>query len=77
MTPASVVKALHSTSPLHHTSANTAQPKARPMPIPVSMACRARFLLPAPMFWETKDAMDCMRALGMSMAKLTILLATP
>lgn len=35
------------------------------------------FLLPAPTFWDTKDAMDCIRELGISMAKLTILHATP
>ena len=56
---------------------NTRQPHARPTPMPVNMACLARFSLPAPMFWETKEAMDCIRALGISMAKLTILLATP
>ena len=47
------------------------------MPMPVNMAFLARLGLPAPMFWETKDAMDCMSELGMSMAKLTILQATP
>lgn len=47
------------------------------MPMPVNMDCSARFLLPAPTFWDTKDAMDCIRELGISMAKLTILHATP
>ena len=41
------------------------------------MDCFARFGFPAPTFWETKDAMDCISALGISMAKFTILQATP
>ena len=48
-----------------------------PMPRPVYIDCLARLWLPAPTFCATKDAIDCMSALGMSMAKLTILHATP
>ena len=66
-----------STSPFHKMAANTAQPKASPTPMPVYMARFARRGLPAPMFCETKEAIDCIRALGISMAKFTILLATP
>ena len=76
-TSASVVKMPASTSPCSMTRANTAAPKARPTPMPVNMACRARLCFPAPTFCDTKDAMDCIRALGISMAKLTILQATP
>ena len=45
--------------------------------MPVNRERFARLHLPAPTFWETKEAMDCISALGMSMAKLTILQATP
>ena len=45
--------------------------------MPVNMDRLARFSSPAPTFWDTKEAMDCMRALGTSMAKFTILQATP
>ena len=45
--------------------------------MPVNMDCLARFLLPAPIFCETNAAIDCISALGISMAKLTILQATP
>ena len=41
------------------------------------MDCFARFFFPAPTFWDTKDAMDCISELGTSIAKLTILQATP
>ena len=76
-TSASGEKIPASASPFSMTSANTAQPKTRPMAMPVSMDCLARFGLFAPTFCATKDAMDCIRALGISMAKFTILLATP
>ncbi len=49
----------------------------RPIPIPVNMAFSALFSSPAPIFCETKDAIDCMRAEGTSIAKFTILHATP
>ena len=52
-------------------------PIVTPTPIPVSMDFFARFFFPAPIFWETNDAIDCISALGTSMAKLTILQATP
>ena len=76
-TSASGEKIPASTFPLHKMRANTAQPNTNPRPMPVHMAFLARFWFPAPTFWATKEAMDCMRALGISMAKLTILLATP
>lgn len=41
------------------------------------MDCFARFFFPAPTFWDTKDAMDCISELGTSIAKLTILQASP
>ena len=46
-------------------------------PIPVSIAFWARLGLPAPTFCATNEAIDCINALGISMAKLTILQATP
>ena len=77
MTSGSGVKTPARASPFSRIRANTAQPKARPTPMPVTMARRARFWSPAPTFWATKEAIDCIRALGMSMAKFTILQATP
>ena len=77
ITEASVEKKDASRSPLNQMRVKTRQPKIRPMPIPVNMDFLARFRLPAPTFWETKDAMDCIRELGISIAKLTILQATP
>ena len=41
------------------------------------MDCFALLCFPAPTFCDTNDAMDCINALGTSMAKLTILQATP
>ena len=72
-----VVKALDNRSPFSMTRAKTKLPITRPMPMPVNMAFLARCRLPAPMFWETKDAIDCISELGTSIAKLTILQATP
>ena len=47
------------------------------MLIPVNMDCFARFVFHAPTFCDTKAAIDCIRALGTSMAKFTILQALP
>ena len=77
MTPASVEKNPASTSPFSRIRINTKHPTDRPTPIPVSMDFLARFGFPAPTFCETKEAMDCIRELGTSMAKFTILHATP
>ena len=55
----------------------TRHPNSSPTPIPVNIDRLARFGFPAPTFWETKEAMDCISALGISMAKFTILQATP
>ena len=77
MTTGSVEKIPASRSPFNRISANTTQPIVTPTPIPVSMDFFARFFFPAPIFWETNDAIDCISALGTSMAKLTILQATP
>ena len=76
-TSASVEKTPANRSPLNITRANTAQPNISPTPIPVSIAFWARLGLPAPTFCATNEAIDCINALGISMAKLTILQATP
>ena len=72
-----MVKNPASRSPLNMTSRKTRHPTERPTPIPVNKVCFARLVFPAPTFWDTKEAMDCIRALGTSIAKLTILQATP
>ena len=56
---------------------NTIQPITSPTPIPTNIVFFALFSLPAPTFCETNDAIDCISELGMSIAKLTILHATP
>ena len=53
------------------------QPITIPTPMPVNIAFFALFSFPAPTFCDTKDAMDCIRELGISIAKLTTLQATP
>ena len=77
ITASSVEKMPASTSPFKRISTNTRQPTTSPTPIPVNIDCFARFSLPAPMFCATKEAIDCISALGTSIAKLTILQATP
>ena len=52
-------------------------PITSPTPIPTNIVFFALFSLPAPTFCETNDAIDCISELGMSIAKLTILHATP
>ena len=53
------------------------QPITIPTPMPVNIAFFPLFSFPAPTFCDTKDAMDCIRELGISIAKLTTLQATP
>ena len=55
----------------------TKTPTPAPKVIPVSMAFLALRSFPAPTFCATKEAMDCIRAEGISMTKDTILFATP
>ena len=76
-TSASVENRPARTSPFRSTSANITMPNATPTAMPVNMDFFARFTLPAPIFCATNDAIDCISALGTSMTKLTILLATP
>mgnify|MGYP001734131507 FL=1 len=45
--------------------------------MPVNIAFLALFSLPAPTFCDTNDAIDCISELGISIAKFTILHATP
>lgn len=66
-----------SRSPRKNTSEKAKHPTKSPMPIPVNMVFFARFCSPAPTFCDTKEEVDCISALGISMAKLTILHATP
>ena len=68
---------LVSKSPLNKTKIKTTTPMIKPIPIPVNIACFALFSSPAPTFWATKEAIDCINELGTNMAKLTILQATP
>ena len=77
ITDASVVKIDVSLSPKNHTPMNTTTPTDSPMPIPVSIAFLALSSFPAPTFCDTNEAIDCISELGTSMAKLTILQATP
>ena len=55
----------------------TTHPITSPMPMPVNMDFLARCSFPAPTFCDTKDAIDCINELGISIAKFTILHATP
>ena len=55
----------------------TTIPTINPIPIPVNIAFFALSSLPAPTFCDTKEAIDCISALGINMAKFTILQATP
>ena len=57
--------------------ANTTIPIKTPTPIPVNIAFLALFSLPAPTFCDTNDAIDCIKELGINIAKFTILHATP
>ena len=41
--------------------------------MPVNIDLLALFSFPAPTFWETNDAIDCMRARGINIAKFTTL----
>ena len=52
-------------------------PMVIPTPMPVNIAFLALFSFPAPTFCDTKDAIDCIKELGISIAKLTSLHATP
>ena len=76
-TAASAEKIPASRSPRKNTSEKAKHPTKSPMPIPVNMVFFARFCSPAPTFCDTKEEVDCISALGISMAKLTILHATP
>ena len=53
------------------------QPIIKPTPIPVNNVFLALFSLPAPTFCDINEAVDCISALGISIAKFTSLQATP